>query len=147
MPETMTGVDRIVGARVRLRRKQLAMSERELAGILDISPEDVEAYETGSARLGAVRLAQAAEALQAPIAYFFARLSAVDNAAPDASSAPNLAPGSSGLVSAYSRLESSQLRGAVLRLVECLARGAQGSPSLTPAKAAAKVARSKSKGH
>jgi len=146
---TVTEVDLIVGERIRIRREELAMSERQLASMLSVSPEEIAAFESGADRVGAVRLAQTAKALDAPIAYFFTEASATDLPSPHAHPAPSphWAPGASKLVNAYSRLESSQLRDAVLKLVANRARESRGAAPQILAKAAARVRRSRSQAH
>jgi len=149
MPGIVTEVDLIVGERIRIRREHLAMSERQLASILSVTPEEIEAFESGAERVGALRLAQTAKALDAPVAYFFTGASATDLPSPHAHLAPSQhwAPGVSELVSAYSRLERSQLRDAVLKLVANLAREGQAAAPQILAKAAARVRRSRSQAH
>ena len=143
MSKIVTSGDRVVGSRLRLRRKQCAVSERRLAEILGVSEREIRAYESGEARIGAERLAKAGEALGAPIAFFFSGLSAVDPPAAEATAGTGVAfPGAAELLSAYSRIASSQLRGAVLRLVLHLARGRQVAVSLAPAEAHARKRRS-----
>ena len=70
--------DRIVGSRLRLRRKQLAISPQELAELLGVDVEEIANCEAGAKRLGAARLARASEVLDTPISYFFAELAAVN---------------------------------------------------------------------
>jgi transcriptional regulator with XRE-family HTH domain len=128
---------------LRLRLKQCAISERRLAEILGVSVREIRAYESGEARIGAERLAKTGEALGAPIAFFFSGLGTVDPPAAEASPGQELlSPGAAELLSAYKRIASSQLRGAVLRLVFRLARGRQGAVSLTTAEAHARKRRS-----
>jgi transcriptional regulator with XRE-family HTH domain len=145
----VTEVDLIVGERIRIRREELGMSERQLASILSVTPDEITAFEGGAERVGAVRLAQTAKALDAPIAYFFMGASATDLPSPHVYLAPSprWAHGASELVSAYSRLESSQLRDAVLKLVANLARESQAAAPQKLAKAVARVRRSRSQAH
>lgn len=139
MSKIVSSGDRLVGSRLRLRRKQCAVSERQLAEILGVSKREIRAYESGEARIGAERLAKTGEALGAPIAYFFSGLGTVDPPTVDARLGQALLfPGAAELVSAYSRIASSQLRGAVLRLALHLSRGRQGSVSLALAEACAR---------
>ena len=143
MSDVRTSGDRIVGARLRLRRKQCAISERDLADILGVSQGEVQAYESGEARIGAERLAMAGEALGAPISFFFSGFSPVDLPNADAPPCPEpLSPGAADLLSAYSRIANSQLRAAVLRLALHLARGRQAAVSLALAEAHARKRRS-----
>jgi transcriptional regulator with XRE-family HTH domain len=66
-----TRVDIWVGARLRQRRLELAMSQEELADILGITFQQVQKYEKGANRIAASRLFDLAAALDMPIEYFF----------------------------------------------------------------------------
>ena len=64
-------VDLHVGARVRMRRKFLGMSQEALAEVIDLTFQQVQKYERGSNRISASKLYEIAKALKAPVAYFF----------------------------------------------------------------------------
>lgn len=64
-------VDLHVGARVRMRRKFLGMSQEALAEMIDLTFQQVQKYERGSNRISASKLYEISKALKAPIAYFF----------------------------------------------------------------------------
>ena len=64
-------VDLHVGARVRMRRKFLGMSQEGLADSIDLTFQQVQKYERGSNRISASKLYEIAKALKAPVAYFF----------------------------------------------------------------------------
>ncbi|ESQ75697.1 helix-turn-helix domain-containing protein [Asticcacaulis sp. AC402] len=64
-------VDLHVGARVRMRRKFLGMSQEGLAEVIDLTFQQVQKYERGSNRISASKLYEIARALKAPVAYFF----------------------------------------------------------------------------
>ena len=63
--------DQHVGARVRMRRKMLAMSQEQLAEALGITYQQVQKNETGINRIAAGRLQQISHILQVPVAFFF----------------------------------------------------------------------------
>src|SRR5215510_15329730 len=63
--------DQHVGARVRMRRKMLAMSQEQLAEALGISYQQVQKCERGANRIAASRLQQISHVLQVPLAFFF----------------------------------------------------------------------------
>src|SRR5262245_8317950 len=63
--------DRHVGSRVRMRRKELAMSQEQLAEALGITYQQVQKCEKGANRIGASRLQQISHILQVPVAFFF----------------------------------------------------------------------------
>ncbi len=128
--------DRLVGSRLRLRRRQSAKSPAQLAEILNVGAEEIEKYESGALRLGPDHLATASRALSTPLSYFFAGLASVSTSHTAAPAAEELAslPGAAELLSAYSRIGSSQLRGAFLKMAQRLAHESRGCGSLTLAK-------------
>jgi len=64
-------VDLHVGARVRMRRKFLGMSQEGLAETIDLTFQQVQKYERGSNRISASKLYEISKALKAPVSYFF----------------------------------------------------------------------------
>lgn len=64
-------VDVHVGARVRLRRTLLGMSQERLGEALGLTFQQVQKYERGANRIGASRLFDLARALQVPVGFFF----------------------------------------------------------------------------
>lgn len=64
-------VDVHVGARVRLRRTLLGMSQERLGDALGLTFQQVQKYERGANRIGASRLYDLARALQVPVGFFF----------------------------------------------------------------------------
>lgn len=69
--EQLKFIDNWVGARIRLRRVLLGLSEEAFARALNIPFQQVRKYEDGTHRIGASRLFQIAAVLQIPITYFF----------------------------------------------------------------------------
>jgi transcriptional regulator with XRE-family HTH domain len=70
-PREATNIDAHVGARVRLRRQWLKLSQEKLANALGITFQQVQKYERGDNRIGASRLYDMARALDVPVGYFF----------------------------------------------------------------------------
>ncbi len=64
-------VDAYVGARLRMRRVMLGMSQGKLGQLLGVTFQQVQKYEKGSNRISASRLRQAAHALEVPVEYFY----------------------------------------------------------------------------
>jgi transcriptional regulator with XRE-family HTH domain len=64
-------IDKHVGARVRMRRMMLKMSQTSLGNALGVTFQQVQKYEKGTNRIGAGRLQQIAGLLQVPIESFF----------------------------------------------------------------------------
>ena len=71
MNKTPNPIDRHVGARVRMRRLMVGLSQSKLAESLDVTFQQVQKYEKGANRIGASRLQQLARVLDVPPAFFF----------------------------------------------------------------------------
>ena len=63
--------DKHVGARVRMRRMMLGMSQEKLGDSLGLTFQQVQKYEKGANRIGASRLQQISHILQVPVSFFF----------------------------------------------------------------------------
>ena len=63
--------DKHVGARVRMRRMMLGMSQEKLGDALGLTFQQVQKYEKGTNRVGASRLQQISEILQVPVSFLF----------------------------------------------------------------------------
>lgn len=64
-------IDAHVGARVRLRRTLLGMSQEKLGEAIGLTFQQVQKYERGANRIGASRLYDLSRVLDVPIAFFF----------------------------------------------------------------------------
>lgn len=64
-------VDIHVGARVRLRRTLLGMSQEKLGKALGLTFQQVQKYERGANRIGSSRLFQLSQILDVPVSFFF----------------------------------------------------------------------------
>jgi transcriptional regulator with XRE-family HTH domain len=64
-------IDRHVGARVRMRRMMLSMSQEKLGDQLDLTFQQIQKYEKGTNRIGASRLQQISTILGVPVSFFF----------------------------------------------------------------------------
>ena len=64
-------IDRYVGARVRMRRMMLGMSQEKLGDALGLTFQQVQKYEKGANRIGASRLQHIAVIFQVPVSFFF----------------------------------------------------------------------------
>jgi transcriptional regulator with XRE-family HTH domain len=67
-------VDSHVGARMKLRRTLLGMSQERLGEALGLTFQQVQKYERGVNRVSASRLYDLARVLDVPISFFFSRL-------------------------------------------------------------------------
>ncbi|ACL93516.1 helix-turn-helix domain-containing protein [Caulobacter vibrioides] len=64
-------VDLHVGARIRMRRRILGVSQERLAEDLGLTFQQVQKYERGANRVSASKLYEIARSLQSPVDYFF----------------------------------------------------------------------------
>ena len=64
-------IDLHVGARIRMRRKLLGISQEKLAEGLGLTFQQVQKYERGANRVSASKLYEIARSLQSSVAYFF----------------------------------------------------------------------------
>jgi transcriptional regulator with XRE-family HTH domain len=109
--------DKHVGARVRMRRMMLGMSQEKLGDSLGLTFQQVQKYEKGANRIGASRLQQIAGILQVPVSFFF-------EGAPAAPGQPlegfAEAP-SPAYVKAFMGIKDAKLRRRIVDLVEQIA--------------------------
>lgn len=130
MSKEATLADRLVGERVRLRRKELGISQEKLGKAVGVTFQQIQKYENGVNRIGAGRLTQIGSFLEVPVSYFFDGLSEVcDSPAQEANVLGSLkAPGAMELLRAYGAIEAPALRRAVLDLARTLANEQAAAP-------------------
>ncbi|CAN7468835.1 helix-turn-helix transcriptional regulator [Phenylobacterium sp. LjRoot225] len=75
-------VDRHVGLRIRLRRKELGISQEKLADSIGLTFQQVQKYERAANRVSASKLWEVARALNTNIAYFYEGLASEGAAQP-----------------------------------------------------------------
>jgi transcriptional regulator with XRE-family HTH domain len=115
-------VDRHVGLRIRMRRKELGLSQDKLADALGITFQQIQKYERGANRVSASKLWETAKALRAPINYFYEGLPEqgdADSPAVDAH-AFLLSPEGMELASSFPRISDPRVRRRVVELVRTL---------------------------
>lgn len=88
-------VDALVGARIRLRRTLLGMSQEKLGAALGLTFQQVQKYERGANKVGASRLYEMSKVLDVPIGFFF------DDLQKDGGGAGSVSPGFSELPSGF----------------------------------------------
>ena len=127
--KTPNPTDKYVGARIRMRRLMLGMSQTALAQGLDLTFQQIQKYEKGTNRVGASRLQQISEVLQVPVSFLFdggpsgvigGEVSA-ESASP-AYIADFLATSEGlALTRAFTRIPDAKLRRSIVDLVEQIA--------------------------
>src|SRR5215467_6127097 len=70
-PKGSRPVDEHVGARIRLRRNMLGISQTEMGNRIGVSYQQVQKYEKGVNRIGSSRLMQICDVLQVTPAWLF----------------------------------------------------------------------------
>jgi transcriptional regulator with XRE-family HTH domain len=123
-------VDVHVGARVRLRRTLLGMSQEKLGEAIGLTFQQVQKYERGANRIGASRLFDLSRVLDVPIAYFFEELGGEPSRevmslgeAPVAAyqAGPLIKRETLELVRAYLRIHDTQVRRRLFDLTKAIA--------------------------
>ena len=125
----MNSVDVYVGARLRMRRAMLGMSQSKLGEILGVTFQQIQKYEKGVNRISASRLKQAASVFDVDIDWFY------DGGPAEQGVKFGLAEGASRsldvqflsttegfrLNRAFTRIRDSKIRRKIIDLVESLA--------------------------
>jgi transcriptional regulator with XRE-family HTH domain len=125
-------IDKHVGARVRMRRLMLEMSQEKLGAALGLTFQQVQKYEKGVNRIGASRLQQLSVILQVPVSFFFeggvtTGVDAVGRVAPSDWPGPALVDEflttSDGLalVKTFLQIEDRNMRRSIVELAEEIA--------------------------
>jgi len=124
--KTPNPTDQHVGARVRMRRIMLAMSQEKLGAALNLTFQQVQKYERGTNRIGAGRLQQLSHVLQVPVEFFFE--GAPNASAPHGSNKSELwmaqiddfvsNPDGLRLIEAFMRIDNAALRRRIVMLVQ-----------------------------
>jgi len=66
-----SGIDRIVGQRLRWRRRELRLTQEQLGEKLGLTFQQVQKYEKGINRISAGRLYEMSQVLSVPVTYFY----------------------------------------------------------------------------
>lgn len=112
-----------IGARLRTRRKQLGLSQADLAERLGVSFQQVQKYERGANRVAASTLLAAAQALNVTVGWLVG-----EDVAPDAGDEEVFRalakPGAMELLEAFNRIPDSRTRHALVGLAREMAEAA-----------------------
>lgn len=120
-------IDQHVGARLRLRRQLIGMSQEALGEHLGVTFQQVQKYERGSNRVSASRLFFLANALSVPVRYFFDGLDenglATGEAASDDLYAFITSPDGVALAAALSSIDDRAVRRKLIDLARAVGGG------------------------
>ena len=113
-----TEVDGIIGAKIRMRRGELGMSQTDLAKAVRVTFQQVQKYEQGKNRVGGSRLDGIARALQVPVSYFFEQTSEEMEAVQGSLLSTR---GAVSLLRAYAAIKDRHQRQAMINLARAMA--------------------------
>ncbi|MDC7683617.1 helix-turn-helix domain-containing protein [Asticcacaulis sp. BYS171W] len=120
-------VDIHVGARVRMRRKFLGLSQEALADQIGLTFQQVQKYERGTNRISSSKLYEISHVLKTPVAYYFEGFGAnetegfSESHSEQAVHAFLMSGEGIELAEAFPRIRSAKQRRKVLELVRSLA--------------------------
>ncbi|MDP3661170.1 helix-turn-helix domain-containing protein [Phenylobacterium sp.] len=126
-------IDLAIGARIRARRRQLGLSQGELASVIGVSFQQVQKYERGANRVSGSTLVSTASALETTVGWLVGEegFSAQSDDVFEALATP----GALEILHAYAAIPSARARAALLTLAQemteaALAEAAAGAGSL-----------------
>jgi len=118
-------VDRHVGLRIRMRRKELGISQERLAEAIGLTFQQVQKYERAANRVSASKLWEMSRVLNTSISYFYEGIS--DAPEPLGANLPRetvqdflLTPEGMELASAFPKIPHGRLRRKILDLVRVM---------------------------
>ncbi|WP_334160932.1 helix-turn-helix domain-containing protein [Phenylobacterium sp.] len=120
-------VDRHVGLRIRMRRKELGVSQEKLAESIGLTFQQVQKYERAANRVSASKLWEMARALDTSVAYFYEGLA--EGSGARGSNGPSsetvqdflLTPEGMELAQTFPRIGQPRVRRKILELVRIMA--------------------------
>lgn len=132
-------IDRIVGQRIRWRRRELKLTQERLGELLQLTFQQVQKYEKGSNRVSAGRLFEIAGVLGVPVAYFFEGLDealvgegAFVAEGEEGAQLPLLSGEVLDLIAAFQKIEDTSLRRSLLATVKAAASAFEKSSGEAP---------------
>ena len=119
-------IDLHVGMRIRMRRREVGLTQGGLAEAIGVTFQQVQKYERAANRVSASKLWEVAHALQTTVGYFYEGLEDlpqpdVDGASADALRAFLLTPEGLELARSLPQIRDGQVRRKVVELVRALA--------------------------
>lgn len=131
-PKTGTGLDTVdthVGARLRLRRTLLGLSQTELGRRVGLTFQQIQKYEHGTNGIAASRLWQLADILDVPVSFFFDDMPGTaprTSEPPDAETLPMGRRETLELVKCYYRIKDPRVRRGIFDLVKATVGAVEG---------------------
>lgn len=110
-------INAAIGARIRLRRRVLSISQERLSEAIGVTYQQVQKYESGANRIGASHLLNLSRALDVPVSFFF---DIGQGEEPSISDVNLLGRDILDLSRAFERIKSEKHRKAVISLARSL---------------------------
>ena len=116
-------VDRHVGLRIRMRRKEMGVSQERLAESLGITFQQVQKSERGANRVSASKLWEIAGALKTPVVYFYDGLGDQEALAAQRDATQDFMLSAEGieLMACFPRITEPAIRRKIVELVRVVA--------------------------
>jgi transcriptional regulator with XRE-family HTH domain len=116
----INSIDQHVGARLRMRRLMLNMTQQEIGDALGLTFQQLQKYEKGANRISASRLQHLCKILNVPVSFFFEGLPDVPESDDEAAAltAVLATSGGVGLMTGYMRIRDPKVQRAIIALVE-----------------------------
>jgi transcriptional regulator with XRE-family HTH domain len=120
-------IDRHVGLRIRLRRRELGVSQERLADSIGLTFQQIQKYERAANRVSASKLWEVARALQTTINYFYEGLGETGAAGAETDSEESdiqqflMTPEGMELASLFPQIRRPRVRRRLLDLVRAMA--------------------------
>ena len=118
-----SAIDRHVGVRIRMRRRELGVSQERLAEAIGLTFQQIQKYERAANRVSASKLWEIGQVLHVPVSYFYEGLEGADQAQPAMTAMHDflVTPEGMELAALFPRIHSHRVRRKVLELVRMLA--------------------------
>jgi transcriptional regulator with XRE-family HTH domain len=121
-PRWVDARDAEIGRLVRARRKQLGLTQSDLAERIGVAFQQVQKYETGTNRISIGRLVRIAEVLNVPPIFFFAGQTKAGVISGNKARELLAADGALRLIKAFDRFPSKETRTSFVQFVESIAK-------------------------
>lgn len=112
-------IDRHVGLRMRMRRKELGLSQERLAEAVGLTFQQIQKYERATNRVSASKLWELSRALKTHVGYFYEGLTELEGEVQQSMHDFLLAPDGLELAANFPRIDT-RLRRRVLELVRAM---------------------------
>jgi len=123
-----SGIDRVVGQRLRWRRRELKLTQEQLGEKIGLTFQQVQKYEKGVNRISAGRLFEVSGVLSVPITYFYDGIEEMISAIPASAregeipaSLPTIDTEALELVTAFQKIPDPGLRKSLLDAIKAAA--------------------------